>query len=270
MGALSASVIVVGDEILAGYVQDTNSAFIAQRLCALGIPLDRVVTVPDDRAAIEEALRTELGRPRPRIVLTSGGVGGTPDDVTIEVVATTLGRELRAEPSLETRIAAALEWSGAQGIAIGAEQARMMRRMALIPRGATLLEVGREVTPGIVVDAGDGATVVVLPGVPRELRRIMTDGVEPALLAGRGVPPHVVELTHPYPESFLTPVFARIAAEFRDVALGSYPARECIVRLRGPRDQAEQAAELIAAEIRRLDADPGAANVRARWQRRWD
>ncbi len=81
---LRASVVVIGGELLGGYVRDRKAGSQArcapgdQRLRDAAVPLDRVVTVPDDRAAIAEALALELGRPRPRLVLTSGGVGPTP------------------------------------------------------------------------------------------------------------------------------------------------------------------------------------------------
>ena len=92
MSDLRASIVVIGDEILGGFVHDTNSHWLAGQLQTHGIPLDRVQTVPDTMAAIDEGLRMELGRSRPRLILTSGGIGSTPDDLTMEAVAATLGR----------------------------------------------------------------------------------------------------------------------------------------------------------------------------------
>ncbi|MBA2528591.1 MAG: hypothetical protein H0V19_01280, partial [Euzebyales bacterium] len=93
--------------------------------------------------------------------------------------------------------------------------------------------------------------------------------VEPALLAGRGEPQHVAEVTHGYPESTLNPVLDRVVAEFPDVHVGSYPGRECIIRLKGPQPRVAAAMTLVTGELQRLAADPAAARVRASWRARW-
>lgn len=275
MSRLHASIVVIGDEILGGFVQDTNSGWMAQRLTALGIPLDRVVTVPDELDAIDEALAGELARARPRVVLTSGGIGSTPDDLTLEAVARHLGMGLRTEASIDERITQALAWTAGHGVAISEGHERSMRKMARVPDAAYLLPGASGVAPGVAVDieggARDdgGATIVVLPGVPSEFRRIVTEGVEPALLAGRGQPLHLVEVTHSYPESTLNPVLDRIVAEYPDVHLGSYPGARCIVRLQGAKDRAEEAAELVRSFLAHLDRSEGAVRVREGWKRRW-
>jgi nicotinamide-nucleotide amidase len=272
---LRASIVVIGDEILGGFVQDTNSGWIAGRCAALGIPLDRIVTVPDDAAAIDDALRTELARARPRVVLTSGGIGSTPDDLTLAAVAASLGTGMRTEPVIDARITQALEWTSAQGGTVTADHEHALRKMAQVPRDAYLLPGATGVAPGVAVDVDGGsgvpggATVVVLPGIPGELRRIVTEGVEPALLAGRGRPLHVVELTHPYPESALSPALEEVVAGFPDVAVGSYPGPDCVIRLRGPRDRVEEAAVVVRTALAELDGDEGAAGMRSRWQRQW-
>jgi molybdopterin-biosynthesis enzyme MoeA-like protein len=111
---------------------------------------------------------------------------------------------------------------------------------------------------------------VILPGIPGELERITLESIEPLLLVGRGEPQHVAELTHPYPESTLNPLFDRLVAEYPDVHLGSYPGRECIVRLKGREDRVEAAMALVRAELADLADDPGAAGLRASWAARHD
>lgn len=273
---LRASVVVIGDEILGGYVADTNSGWIAKRLTALGIPLDRVVTVPDDFAAVDEVLAGELARPRPRVVMTSGGIGSTPDDITLEAVARHLGDVLVTDPEIDARITVALEWTARQGVIVSEGHARSMRRMARVPSRAHLLPGAGGVAPGVAVevDGGSGtdggATIVVLPGVPGELRRIMAETVEPSLLAGRGRPLTVVELTHGYPESTLNPVLERIVAEHPDVQLGSYPGAMVVIRLKGAAEGVEAAAGLVRAFLAELDGDPAAVRLRERWRSRWE
>lgn len=273
--ALRASIVVIGDEILGGFVRDTNSGWLAARLRTLGVPLDRVATVPDDPAAIGESLRFELARGRPRVLLTSGGIGSTPDDVSLEAVAATLGRRLVVEPTIDARISAAIARSAGQGAVVGGAHADSMRKMALVPEGAYLLGDTPSFAPGLAVDVDGGsvracgATIVVLPGIPTELRRIVVDTVEPRLLRGRGRPQHVVEITHSYPESALNPVLQRVVADFSDVHVGSYPGRQCTVRLTGAADRVERAAAAVREFLSRLDARPGSERQRAAWGRRW-
>lgn len=271
---LRTSIIVIGDEILGGYVQDTNSSFLARRLQTLGIPLDRIVTVPDALPAIGEALAGELVRSRPRLVLTSGGIGSTPDDVTFAAVAAQLGRGLVVDPDIDGRITAALEWTAQQGATVSAAHERAMRKMARVPEGAYLLAGASGVAPGVAVDVDGGigsergATLVVLPGIPDELQRITAEGIEP-LLAGRGEPQHVVELTHPYPESTLNPALDRVVVEFPDVHVGSYPGPACTIRLTGRKDRVEGAERLMRAELDALEARPGSRQLAASWRARF-
>ena len=274
MSRLRASIVVVGDEILGGFVQDTNSGWVAGRLRAHGVPLERVVTVADDVEAIVEALSSELARSRPRVVMTSGGIGSTPDDRTMEAVACHLGVPLVEEPAIAARIAAALEWTAAQGLSVDPEHAQSMRKMALVPATAYLLPGARGVVPGVAVDVdggsrASGATVVVLPGVPGELHRIVSEGVEPQLLAGRGRREHVAEITHSYPEATLNPALAEVIRRYPQVHVGSYPGQQCVIRLQGPPEPVAAAAALVTAAVERLDAEPGAAAVRNAWRRRW-
>lgn len=272
---LRASVVVIGDEILGGFVQDSNSGWLAVRLQQAGVPLERIVTVPDELDDIAEALTTELERPRPRIVFTSGGIGSTPDDVTLEAVARTLGRELESHPTIEERIEQAVAWARGRGGDVDAAQTKALRKMAMVPEGTYLVATTRGITPGVAVDLDggchtpSGATIVVLPGIPSELQRIVRDGVEPALLDGHGMPEYVEELTHDYPESAVTPVLDRLVEEFPEVHVGSYPGPQCTVRFKGPEAQVAEARKVVEAYLDDLGANPEAQRLRAAWRPRW-
>lgn len=275
MPAFRASIVVVGDEILGGFVQDTNSGWLAQRLRLAGVHLERVVTVPDEVDVVAAAVCEELARDRPRVVFTSGGVGSTPDDLTMAAVGRALDKDLVAEPTIDAHITTALRWHASQGVQVTGEQSSAMRRMALVPDGSYLLPGAGEMVPGVAVDvdggidADAGATVVVLPGVPGLLRRIVLEGVEPMLLAGRGVPEHVVEIRHSFPESMLNPIFARLGETFPGVHVGSYPGRDCLVRLRGDVEPVEQAASKVRAFLAELEASPGGQRLQEAWRERW-
>src|SRR5580765_1984157 len=98
---LNAGLIIIGNEILSGKVTDTNAPFLTRELRALGVDLRRIVTIPDELDEIAAAVR-EFG-PRYDVVFTSGGVGPTHDDVTMEGIARGLGRPLIRHPIIESR-----------------------------------------------------------------------------------------------------------------------------------------------------------------------
>jgi nicotinamide-nucleotide amidase len=270
---LEASVVVIGDEILGGYVTDANSPWLADRLRAHGVPLTRVHVVPDEFDAIDEALQAELARSRPRLVLTTGGIGSTPDDITYEAIAASLGRGLVEQPVISERIDQALAWTRQQGLEVTEDFAWYLKRMARVPDGTRLLLDGGGWTPGLAVDVDGGmddhgATVVILPGVPHLLRSIVGEVVEPQLLEGRNDIPTVVEVEHGFPESALNPTFATLVARYPDVKLGSYPGDPMLVRLSGTDEQVAGAERLVRDAIAELDASPAGARLREAWTRR--
>jgi molybdenum cofactor synthesis domain-containing protein len=271
---LAASMLVIGDEILGGFVTDTNSPWLADRLRAHGVPLERIHVIPDDADAIAEALAAELARARPRVIVTSGGIGSTPDDITYEAVAAALGRELVEDEVLAGPMRAIVARTREAGFTTSDAFAWHVLRMARIPAGSRLMAREGGWTPAVCVDVdggadaadGRGATVVVLPGVPSEFRALLGEAVEPALLAERNAVPHVVELTHGLPESLLNEAFVELGVRFPAVKLGSYPGRPMIVRLTGSHDDAEAAAAFVRSAIDALESDPAAARLPRRWR----
>jgi len=259
---LAASMLVIGDEILGGFVTDTNSPWLADRLRAHGVPLERVHVVPDDPSAIAEALHAELGRARPRVIITSGGIGSTPDDITYEAVAAAVGRDLVTDATLAEAMQGIVVRTRERGFVVTDAFVTHVMRMARIPEGSRLLAREGGWTPAVCVDVdggadgtdGRGATVVVLPGVPSEFRALLGDAVEPTLLADRNVVPHVVELTHALSESLLNETFVAMQQRHPLVRLGSYPGRPMVVRLSGPHAEVEGAGAFVRAALDELGA----------------
>lgn len=184
-----AGIVVTGTEVLTGRVADRNGPWLADRLLESGVELAHIVICGDRPGDIESALRF-LAAEGVDLIITSGGLGPTADDLTVETVARFCGRDLVLDDELEARIAdivaplmARYSGPGAPGIA-GIRAAN--RKQALIPVGATILQpVGT--APGVVVPGSP--PVVVLPGPPRELqpmwhKAIATPAVQEAL-AGR-------------------------------------------------------------------------------------
>jgi nicotinamide-nucleotide amidase len=167
-----AGIVVTGTEVLSGRVADRNGPWLADRLEELGCDLAEIAIVGDRREDLLAALR-HMAERRFDVVLTSGGLGPTADDLTAEVVAELQGRELVWDEPLQQRIEAIVARLGARWRNVSAEAMREgARKQATIPAGATVLEpVGT--APGLVVTPAEGRagpTVVVLPGPPRELQ----------------------------------------------------------------------------------------------------
>jgi nicotinamide-nucleotide amidase len=167
-----AGIVVTGNEVLSGRVADRNGPWLAERLLDVGADLAFTVLVadrPDDlRAAL--AFLAERGTD---LVVTSGGLGPTADDLTAEVVAEAQGRRLELDGALEQRIWAIVQRLRGDTPGLDREAMRVgARKQAWVPRGATVLEpVGT--APGLVVPPADdreGPTVLVLPGPPTELQ----------------------------------------------------------------------------------------------------
>lgn len=269
MAPITAALVVIGDEILDGHVADANTRVLARALAPQGVSLDRMHTVRDDEADIVAALHRELDEPGPRLVVTSGGIGSTPDDITFEAVAAALGRPTVVNEVIEGRIRGALDWQRSRGLDVDGVVASAMMRMAAVPQGARLLDRLTGWVPGVAVDldggvAADGTTIAVLPGVPSEFARITEEGLVP-LVAGRNPVPAVVELTHGFPESLLNTVFATLVDRFPDVKLGSYPGRPMLVRLTGPAREVAAAADLVQSHLDGLAATPGGRAVLSAW-----
>jgi nicotinamide-nucleotide amidase len=180
-----AAIVVTGTEVLSGRVSDRNGPWLAERLRELGVDLAQVTIVGDRPADMLAALEwcAALGVD---LVVTSGGLGPTADDLTAAVVGEFCGREMVLDPALEERIAAILLPLRARWPHLSEEAIRESnRKQAVVPAGATVLEpVGT--APGLVVppaEARDGPTVVVLPGPPRELQPLWEEATRTAPFA---------------------------------------------------------------------------------------
>lgn len=198
----SAAALVIGNEILTGKIADTNTTVLARGLFELGIELRRVLVVPDEVDVIAEELNAL--RASHELVFTSGGVGPTHDDVTIEAVALAFGRRVVRSASVEQVIS---KYYG--------DQARDAHyRMADMPEGAEMIRSAEAPWPTIVIE-----NVYVLPGVP-EIFRLKFEDLRKRLDQGAGFFSEAV-YTH-CGEGEIAALLERIAAEVPDVMIGSY------------------------------------------------
>ena len=187
-----AGVVVTGTEVLTGRVTDRNGPWLADQLRRLGVDIAHVIVVGDRPDDLTRALEFLVGTGLDLIV-TSGGLGPTADDLTAEVVAAFQGRPAQLDPALEQQIGDIVaRLSAGRGWRLDEQAtAAATRKQALVPAGATAIPpVGT--APGLIVAPADGRTgppVVVLPGPPHELQgmwpAVVADPVVNAALAGR-------------------------------------------------------------------------------------
>jgi competence/damage-inducible protein CinA-like protein len=168
---MHAELITSGSELLLGQLVDTNSAFIARALRNIGLNLFYKTTVGDNQDRMVQVLRTAMARAD--VVITTGGLGPTVDDVTRPAVALATGRELEFRPELLEQIAARFR---NMRVPMGENN----RRQAFVPRGAIAVENPVGTAPAFVVEH-EHSIVISVPGVPSEMEYLMTRAIVPYL-----------------------------------------------------------------------------------------
>ncbi|XP_033270492.1 FAD synthase isoform X3 [Orcinus orca] len=205
--SVTAGIIIVGDEILKGHTQDTNTYFLCRTLRSLGVQVCRVSVVPDEVATI--AAEVTSFSSRFTHVLTAGGIGPTHDDVTFEAVAQAFGDELRPHPELEGAIKAL----GGEG----------WEKLSRVPSSARL-HYGTDPLTGrpFRFPLVSVQNVYLFPGIPELLRRVL-EGLK-GLFQNTAVQFHLRELYVAANEASIAPILAEAQAHFgRRLGLGSYP-----------------------------------------------
>ena len=168
---MQCELVMIGTELLLGQIVDTNAVFMAQTLAENGISLQRKTTVGDNPARIRDVLESALQRSG--VILISGGLGPTEDDITRECVAEVLGRPLEYRAELYDDLVARFAH-------LRLNITENNRKQANAPRGATAIDNPNGTAPGLIVDDERGI-VICMPGVPSELKPMLTDRVIPYL-----------------------------------------------------------------------------------------
>jgi nicotinamide-nucleotide amidase len=248
-----AGILVTGTEVLSGYVTDRNGPWLSERLADLGVEVAEITVVGDRPEDLEGALR-HMRDEGLDLIVTSGGLGPTADDLTAEVVGRFAGRELLLDSEMEQKIADIIA-RYARRLRFDPEAVREAnRKQAMVPEGATAVDPAGT-APGLVVPA-DGSVVIVLPGPPRELqdmwpRALATEPAQEVL--GRAEPYRTMSIRmFGIPESELAKALREIADD--GVDLDQLEVTTC---LRGGelvtdvrhRDGSEDAAEGLRAGL---------------------
>ncbi len=201
---VTAAILIIGDEILSGRTQDTNSSYIARWLGELGIDLKEIRVVSDDKAQIIEAIHAL--KANAAYLFTTGGIGPTHDDITADAVADAVGKPLVFDQTAYT----ALENHYGKEDFTEARQ-----RMARVPEGARLIENPLSIAPGFEID-----DIFVMAGVPKIMQAMVHS------LDGRikgGVRVHTKSVRLNVGESSVASELEDFQGRFEAVSIGSYP-----------------------------------------------
>jgi nicotinamide-nucleotide amidase len=168
---MKAEIIAIGSELLLGQIIDTNTSYIAKRLAENGIELVQTTTVGDDLQRMKEVIREAANRSQ--VVITTGGIGPTEDDLTREGIAEVFKRPLTFQPHLMEQIETLFKKRGFR-------MAENNRKQAYIPKGSIPIENPKGTAPGFIVEHSNGS-IISIPGVPPEMEYLMENTVIPYL-----------------------------------------------------------------------------------------
>jgi nicotinamide-nucleotide amidase len=174
--SVRAGIVVTGTEVITAQISDRNGPWISERLGERGVEVSHILVVGDRPDDLESTLRF-LASQGVDLIITSGGLGPTADDLTAEIVAKFAGRELILDEGMEERIAAILA-EFARRMKFDPEALRVAnRKQAMVPEGAAAIDPAGT-APGLVVPVEGGPVVIVLPGPPRELQAMWDTALE--------------------------------------------------------------------------------------------
>jgi nicotinamide-nucleotide amidase len=174
---MRAEILGVGTEILLGQISNSNAQWISQRLAEIGVDVLHHQAVGDNENRIRDAFRLALSRAD--VVLATGGLGPTQDDVTREGLAAALEVRLMRRPEIEDFLREKFR-------RLGRTMPESNLRQADVPEGARYILPDRGTAPGLICEAGEGKRVYIVPGVPAEMKEMMTNTIMPELAALAG------------------------------------------------------------------------------------
>ena len=173
---ITAEIIAIGSELLAPDRSDTNSLWLTEKLNSIGIEVKLKTIVGDDDARLEEAIKDAVRRSR--VIITTGGLGPTEDDITRKVAARALGRRLLLDEKV-------LEWIRARFESFGRKMPERNSRQAMVIDGSEVLDNPNGTAPGLFIEH-EGTSVALLPGPPREMQPMFENFVLPRLAQKSG------------------------------------------------------------------------------------
>jgi molybdenum cofactor synthesis domain-containing protein len=214
-------IFIIGNEILIGDIQDTNTNWLCKEINRLGGYVARATVLRDIDTVIVDELQNSLGRGA-RVIITSGGLGPTADDLTLAAVARGAGVELRLHEQALQMIRQRYDELAGQGILAQGGLNPAREKMAWFPVGATPLHNPVGTAPGVLLQSGQ-TTIISLPGVPSELKGIFNSSLQPFLLATfcGGISAMRTITVQCNDESLMEPVLSRVANDHPGIYIKS-------------------------------------------------
>lgn len=251
--------LAIGNEILRGDVENSNTRWLGQRMTARGAFVVHIAIVRDEIDHIGREFHQALAY-HPRLLITTGGLGPTADDLTMEAIARAARRPLEVNPVAQELVASRYAELHASGQVTTAQMTPSRLKMATLPRGATPLTNQVGTAPGVCLEL-DGATVVSLPGVPRELYHIVETSLAPVLdrVLGEGVQRELVRLAGTSDESTLSEALGQVQGRHPAIYVKSHAGafradaqfRITLSTIAGSVEEAEEALRLADADLRK-------------------
>ncbi|MFW9971155.1 MAG: molybdopterin-binding protein [Candidatus Odinarchaeota archaeon] len=209
--------LMIGNEILIGKTQDTNSNWMAKRITKHGHKVKRITTIGDDLDTISTTIKAILKR-NPDLIITSGGIGPTFDDMTLAGIAKGLGRELELNQKAYKSIKKVYERAFHKGLLKLEGMTKEREKMAYLPSSATPLPNTVGTAPGVKISEGT-TTIFILPGVPAEMKAMFRNIIIPILKEEKGnfvekgftfmgigesqIAPYITEIEDKYPQLWI-------------------------------------------------------------------
>jgi len=215
--------VCIGNELLIGKVTNTNAQWLAQRITRLGGRVTGAIIARDEISEIVAAIRYALGR-NPNFILTTGGLGPTFDDMTLEGIARALERPLK----LDSGALAMIEQRGRRAVLEGRIKefhlTDVHKKMALLPEGAIALRNPLGSAPGVLIETQE-IKIIALPGVPSEMMAIFSEGIEPMIREMASNLNYFEKslIVKGIGESGLSPLIDQVMSEFPEVYVKSHP-----------------------------------------------
>ncbi|MCE4627927.1 MAG: nicotinamide mononucleotide deamidase-related protein [Desulfurococcales archaeon] len=208
-------ILTVGNEILIGRIVNTNASWLAEKLTFMGFRVERIIVVPDSVEDIAEELERAIGRAR--VVITTGGLGPTYDDRTLEGVARAVRRRLVLNEEAKRMVE---EFYSRKGLPLTEDRLKM----AMLPEGAEPLPNPVGAAPGSWLEHNN-TIIVSLPGVPAEMKEMFSHYVEPRLarIAPRKAVHECGIRVLGVPESSIAPYLRRLARRYPHAYIKSHP-----------------------------------------------
>ena len=224
-GPVQIEIISIGRELVRGRVADANARKIAAHFNASGGRITRITVVDDDLEAISRVLLETLER-NPHLVVTSGGLGPAPDDLTLAALSATLKLPLTLNPMAKTMVEEAYQHLARTRVIASGGMNQAREKMCRLPVGGTPIANRFGLAPGVVCRLAAGAMVLCLPGKPNEMKAVLEESVP--LLKDISPREHIShhEIESPTPdESSLKQILEKLHNEFPSVWITSHPSR---------------------------------------------